>query len=269
MFLRSILSAAALLCLVTPAALRGAVYADYDQTISEPLEIRINDSLSIRIRSIPKEEYERRKQAAEHLRHKPYRKIGDLAKVQKILGRRLKVIPKDYGGRIVNEFEITFDDGTKAYRDLEFDFYAYYPELRILCFDSAGGYSKVNLKTNSEEWNGNISPDQWSVSPDKQLRINADGPDCIARDRYQYFIEKWNRKKRRYEHIGDLFWSNDRVMLWTHSDDCNYRRVGGLIKSFWYGTDWSWTDNNTVLYTCPDSYTEGDRLYGEIEIVVK
>lgn len=50
MFLRSILSVAALLCLVTPAVLRGAAYADYDQTISEPLEIRINDSLSIRIR---------------------------------------------------------------------------------------------------------------------------------------------------------------------------------------------------------------------------
>ena len=142
MFLRSILSVAALLCLVTPAVLRGAAYADYDQTISEPLEIRINDSLSIRIRSISKEEYETRKQAAEHLRHKPYRKIEDLAKVQKILGRRLKVIPKDYGGRIVKEFEITFDDGTKEYKeylDLEFVFYAYYPELRILCFDSAGG----------------------------------------------------------------------------------------------------------------------------------
>ena len=180
MFLRSILSVAALLCLVTPAVLRGAAYADYDQTISEPLEIRINDSLSIRIRSISKEEYETRKQAAEHLRHKPYRKIEDLAKVQKILGRRLKVIPKDYGGRIVKEFEITFDDGTKEYKeylDLEFVFYAYYPELRILCFDSAGGYSKVDFNTNSEEWNGNISPEEWSVSPDKQLRINADGPD--------------------------------------------------------------------------------------------
>ena len=47
MFLRSILSVAALLCLVTPAVLRGAAYADYDQTISEPLEIRINDSLSL------------------------------------------------------------------------------------------------------------------------------------------------------------------------------------------------------------------------------
>ncbi|WP_286727281.1 MULTISPECIES: hypothetical protein [Alistipes] len=273
MFLRSILSVAALLCLVTPAVLRGAAYADYDQTISEPLEIRINDSLSIRIRSISKEEYETRKQAAEHLRHKPYRKIEDLAKVQKILGRRLKVIPKDYGGRIVKEFEITFDDGTKEYKeylDLEFVFYAYYPELRILCFDSAGGYSKVDFNTNSEEWNGNISPEEWSVSPDKQLRINADGPDCIARDGYSYFLEKWNKEKRRYEHIGDLFYTENLLRSWTDDGDgLNFERVQHVILCWYYGTDWSWTDNNTVLYTCPDSYTEGGRLYGEMEIIVK
>ena len=190
-----------------------------------------------------------------------------------LLGRRLKVIPKDYGGRIVKEFEITFDDGTKEYKeylDLEFVFYAYYPELRILCFDSAGGYSKVDFNTNSEEWNGNISPEEWSVSPDKQLRINADGPDCIARDGYSYFLEKWNKEKRRYEHIGDLFYTENLLRSWTDDGDgLNFERVQHVILCWYYGTDWSWTDNNTVLYTCPDSYTEGGRLYGEMEIIVK
>ncbi len=285
MILRLILSAAALLWLIVPvsaenstlrqedsfscARTRGTAHADYDEEISGTVEIRINDSLSIRIRSIPKEEYETRKQAAEHLRHKPYKKIEDLAKVQKMLGRRLKVIPKEYGNRIVNEFEITFNNGTKVYRDLEFLFSAYYPELRILLFDSDAGYNTVDFNTNSAEWNGNISPEEWSVSPDKQLRINADGPDAIARDGYSYFIEKWNREKSRYEHVGDLFWAGDMTWSWTDNSDCNYNRINDLIYAWRYGADWSWTDDNTVLYTCPEPYTENDRIYGEMKIIVK
>ena len=52
-------------------------------------------------------------------------------------------------------------------------------------------------------------------------------------------------------------------------DGLNFERVQHVILCWYYGTDWSWTDNNTVLYTCPDSYTEGGRLYGEMEIIVK
>ena len=102
------------------------------------------------------------------------------------------------------------------------------------------------------------------------MGINADGPDCIARDGYSYFLEKWNKEKRRYEHIGDLFYTENLLRSWTDDGDgLNFERVQHVILCWYYGTDWSWTDNNTVLYTCPDSYTEGGRLYGEMEIIVK
>ncbi|WP_163216485.1 hypothetical protein [Bacteroides sp. 224] len=209
----------------------------------EPSEIRVNNNLTLWIKQITKDEFTVQKQTATHLRHKPYKKIENLAKVQRMLGKRMRVIDKEDEEIIIHEFEITLNSGNKRYLDNEFYFVAYYPEIKVLLFDTEGGYYSIDFKNNTEEYD--VSPDNHSISPNRLFRINAKCPNNLAKDDYSYFIEIWNRDIKQYEHIGDLF------------------SVGG------YDFDWIWIDDNTILFTYIAYHQiEKERIYQEVKIKV-
>lgn len=207
-------------------------------------EICLSDSITLRIRQISEEEYTPRKQAAAHLRHKPYKKIEDLTKARRMLGKRLRVIDREYEEKIIPDFEITLPGGDKRHLNFEFVFVAYYPEIKVLLFDTEGGYYSVDFRNNAEEYD--VSPDNHSISPDRRFRINAECPNNLAKEDYSCFIDMWNGDTKRYERVGDLF-------------------------SVWgYDLGWTWTDNNTVLFTyIVHHQTEKDRIYLEAKINVE
>ena len=222
---------------------------DKSEETLEAKEIKLNDSFSFQSKLITVEEYTARKEQSAHLRHKPYKAITDVVKAKKMLGRRLKVIDKKWDDGNGNngsyrEHEITLKNGNKKHLDFEFEFVAYYPELKILLFDTPGGYYSVNFNNNLIE--SSLSPEYHSVSPNKRLRINAVCPDNLAKEDFTYFIEKWNNSRKEYEHIGDLF------SLWGDNIEC------------------SWTDDYNVLCTyIPAHKTEEDRIFFEIKIIEK
>jgi hypothetical protein len=101
------------------------------QETPEVKEIKLSDSLSVKLRQITREEYETRKQASAHLRHKPYKVVKDLKEAQKMLGKWLKVFDmKEEGAESGwREYEITFKDGTKEHLDADYSFIAYFPQF--------------------------------------------------------------------------------------------------------------------------------------------
>ena len=189
------------------------------------IEFKLNDFYSVKLRQISENEYTNQKEKSEQLRHKPYEVITDIAEAQKMLGERLiffEMIEDD----VLYDKEITFNDNTKKRFTWEVEFVAYYPELQVLLFqyDSGGDYS-IDLSDSANEHVGN--PQYHVVSPDKQFRINAEGPD-VVREGYAYFLEKWNPEKKKYEFID--YFSDENTI-------------------FYYSHDWFWTSNSTTLFS--------------------
>jgi hypothetical protein len=231
------------------------------QETPEVREITLSDSLSVRLRQITREEYETRKQASVHLRHKPYKVVKDLKKAQKMLRRRLKVIEMkeegaEYGWQ---EYEITFKDGTKEHLDADYSFIAWFPQLEIILFE--GGHtsdqpfdlnhirSKVAF-TDDFPYSVRIgNPYCHSISPDRRWRINGfhPGQDCELR-----FLEKWDKSKKRYEYAGYFV---------------DYKNHG-----LCYSGNYFWTDSNTAIFTnlggAENEYSEHTKFY-ELEIIEK
>ena len=212
----------------------------------EVTEFKLNEYYSVKISQISEREYIAKEKESEHLQHKPYEVITDIAKVQKLLDRRLKVFEieeyAEYGNR---EYEITFKDGTKKRLEYyNYGFVAYFPQLEILLFE--GGHSSdqpfdLNNSNYAITFGDNFpyhirigNPYYHSVSPDRQFRINGfhDGQDCLWR-----FWEKWNPLEKKYEFINYLWGEN-------HQFD------------FCYSYGWFWTSNNKVLFRKYENYYE-------------
>jgi len=196
-------------------------------------EVQLNDDYFIKIRLISKDEFTLKQKESTRLGHKPYEKIEDISKVQKILGNNFKVFTefeKSVGGDITFElttYEMTFKDGTKkrfGQKD-EIGFIAYYPEVEVMLFE--GGHTSdysvdLNDSTKVSERVGN--PSRYSVSPDKKFRLNG---YHTGQGYYVNFLEKWNPLKKKYEFIGNLdedfdytwpwFWSNNhKAISWDY-----------------------------------------------------
>ena len=144
-----------------------------------------------------------------------------------------------------NEIEITFNDKTKERFTWEVSFDAYYPELNVLLFrNEADGDYSVDLNDRNNVRGS--SPVYYAVSPDRQLRINGDGPDAAARDGVEYFLEKWNPSRKKYELVGYF---------------------EGEHLTFYYSSGWFWMSNNKALFR--DSWDDYTRSCYEIEIIKK
>jgi hypothetical protein len=212
-------------------------------------EIKLNDSYSIRLRKITQSEYIVGKWESTHLRNKPYKVITDLKEAQKMLGNKLKEIDVeeyDYSRRIV---EITFNDKTKKRLDwcnLENGFFKYYPKIGILIFyGEADGDYPIDLNDSAKESEYVGDPYYHAISPDRKLRINGYSSGG-ASDCEQYFLEKWNPQKKKYEFAFYFL-------------DENY------LFNFCYAADWFWTSNNKALFKRNIYYRE----FYEIEIIEK
>ena len=233
-----------------------------DETF-EIKEAKLNDNCTIRLKQITKEKYIAQKEQSEHLQHKPYDAITDVHKAQKMLRKRFKVIGRKEEGADFDysKYEITFRDKTKEHLDIEYGFIAYFPQLEILLFE--GGHttehmfdlnnsnSLITFEENFPEYIRIGNPYRHSISPDKQFRINGfhDGQDCVL-----YFLEKWNKLKKRYEFIG----------YFPHYSNSSF--------SFCYVGNWFWTGKNKVIFTNlgggENEYNEYTEFY-ELEIIEK
>jgi hypothetical protein len=217
----------------------------------EIVEIELNNQYSIRLKQISESEYITRKQESEHLRHKPYKVITDVAEARKMLGKKVKsfeVYDEEQNFRYL-AVEITFKGEVKKrfdWRSLdETGFIAYYPELKVLILNhEADGDHPIDLNDSDNEQVGN--PRYHVLSPDKQLRIAGYFPGG-AWDGVRYFLEKWNPKRKKYEFVS--YFENEE----------NY------VFSFLFATDWFWTSNNNVFFRII-THMGG---YYEMEIVVK
>jgi hypothetical protein len=228
----------------------------------EVTEFTLNDIYYIKLRHIPPSEYTARKTASEHLRHKSYKAITDIAQAQKMLGKRFrKVEVQDYDKYnerkyTYNELEITFKDGAKKRLDADYSFVAYYPQLDILLFE--GGHSSdqpfdLNNSNNAVTFTADYpyhirigNPHYHIVSPNRQLRINGfhDGQDCAM-----YFLEKWNKSKKKYEFVG------------------YFNRSEEPVRNFCWTTNWFWTSNSKVLFS--NGFSDEYARYYEMEIIEK
>ena len=204
----------------------------------QDIPVQLNDFYSVRLKQISESEYTAQKTASKHLRHKPYQVIADISQAQKMLGRRLKLVKVTEGDFSYNATEITFKDGKKQRLDWENEFRAYFPELNVLLFQ--GGHTSdrpFDLSDSANERNGN--PYYHAVSPDKQLRINGIDP---GQEGIIYWLEKWNKSKKKYEFIG--YFSDDNSI-------------------FYYSKDWFWTSNSKAFFKHGwDDYA----LYYEVDI---
>ena len=216
-------------------ALNAGQSDDYE--VIEAHEIRLNDSLSVKIRPISPEEYAARKEASMHLRHKPHEAVTDLGQAVKMLGDRLKIVETG-DEEWERELEITFNDGNRKRFDwggdsVEAYFKEYYPESDIVViYNEAGGEWPVDLNDSLRE--GEVgNPANHAESPDGKLRTTGYYPGGAV-DMNRWFIEKWNGTKKRYELIGD--WENENVWEYQYADG------------------WFWTDNSTVLFRTPGIY---------------
>jgi hypothetical protein len=220
------------LLLTLPFAVLHAQTENETDISAEITETELDNRYSTKLREISESEYTIRKNESEHLRHKPYKVITDFKEVQKMLGRKMKIIEVEGGEKIYGEgvkymkLEITFKDRTKRREDWTYEsiFKAYFPELNILLLESDGDMEyQFDLNGSSDDdIKGN--PFNHAVSPDKQLRINGYFPGSAAEDN-DYWLEEWNPKKKRYEFVA--YFERD---------------------FFYYSRDWFWTSNNTVLF---------------------
>jgi hypothetical protein len=244
------------------------------------LPIVLKDGHCLLRRPIPAEDYNARKSATAHLR-KPLEMITAVDDpgwsiwkdenqehsllsnqfretavttdaIEKMLGGRLKFIDAhgyEYEGRKYHyhSYEITFNDGTrKQIAPGEHLFVAYFPQLEAITFYGDGGDEVIELNDSGTKLYGNeLLPLLCAVSPDKRWRINGRSPDNIAYEDYGYYLERWNPAKKIYEYVGNIF------------------GVGRVD----FCAEWSWVDNDTVLYM--GKWDDGDSTYGEITITEK
>jgi hypothetical protein len=226
---------------------------------SEVLEFALNDRYSVRLRQISEDEYTDQKQKSQHLRHKPYKVITDIAKAQKKLGRRINAVEIPENNSY--QTEITYKDGVRKIlyehwlgwnKDSLHNFKAYYPKLGVLIlYNELGGDSPVDLNDSAkDDYVGN--PEYHSVSPDKQFRINGYFPDGAV-DGYIYFLEKWNNSNKKYEFA------------------CLLKGWGANNYEFFFGaaSDWFWVSNSKVLFSSGLSDWYASWQYCEMEFIEK
>jgi hypothetical protein len=208
-----------------------------DENDTEILESKLNDFYSIKSRQISESEYTAQKTATEHLRHKPYKKITDIAEARKMLGKRIKEVWNQEANYISPE--ITYKGGVKKVFDVWFgwsnefsNLNAYYPEAGVLIlWHEAEGEAPIDLNDSANKHVGN--PKYYAISPDKQFRINGYDPGGAA-DGMNYWLEKWNKSKKKYEfieylhlfkYISECFWiSNNKVLFKYLGDNVYYAR---------------------------------------------
>lgn len=188
--------------------------------------IALNDSLSVQVREITRDEYDTRRQASAHLQHKPYKAVTDFDSAVQMLGGRLKETGRTEDGVDYDTccYELTFTDGTTLRLDADYTFMAWFPQLQILFFE--GGHSSQYMFDLRDGSSVAGNPFHHAISPDKKWRINGfhDGQDTLLR-----FLEKWNYAEEKYE-IVDYFIDYDN-------------------PEFGYSGNYFWTDNDTAIFT--------------------
>jgi len=221
-------------------ALPVAVFRAQTENDSEVLEFKLNDFYSIKLRQISESEYTDQKEKSEHLRHKPYEVITDVAQAQKMLGERLKRVKIEEDGYDYDRLEVTYKDGVKKMLNIPWlgwnkennNFVAYYPKAGVLILNNeADGDYPIDLNDRANEHVGN--PKYYAFSPDRQFRINGNF-DGGAIDGITYWLEKWNKSEKKYEFIEYLEEAAD-YMFWFNCTQ-----------------DWFWTNNTKALckYVC-------------------
>jgi len=208
--------------------------------------IKLNNTYSSRIKQISRSEYLVRKWESAHLRHKPYKAVTDTTNAKKMLHKRMKITvtdPEEYSFPIL---ELSCKDGGRRRIDWfewKYSFIAYYPELNVLILNhEADGDYPVDLNDCAKEHVGN--PRYDATSPDKRLRISGLSPGGAA-DGMEYFLEVWNKSKKKYEFV-------------------NYLGGEHFEFNFNYADGWFWTGNNKALFV---QNMGGDSYCYEMEIV--
>lgn len=236
-----------LLVATTATAAKAQEMHERDAESSEVSEIGLNDSHSIRLGQISQNEYVAGEQQSARLRQKPYKAVRDIDKAWRMLGNRIKTIEVHEDDCKYSILEITFKDGVRKRLNWcgdewgKFCFIAYYPKLGVLVLrNEVEGEYPIDLNDSANERHvGN--PDYHVVSPDRQWRITGYEPGGAV-DGTTYFIERWNRPKKKYEFAGYL----------------NYPYAG----------NWFWTDNDTVLF-CDNIWSEEFHVFYELKIITK
>lgn len=212
--------------------------------------MKLNDSCSVRMRHISRSEYIIRKWESAHLKNEPYKAIKNIKKARKMLGKRLREIEVKEEDFTRHSFEITFKDGLKRLwdgYDFKYAFVAYYPELDVLLLvNEADGDEPIDLNDSANNLVGN--PSFHTESPDRQWRIAGYWPGGAA-DGMEYFIEKWNGQKRKYELAAELSFRNENESFY-----------------FSYTSCWFWSAAGKALFKIP--HWE-DAQYYEMEISTK
>jgi hypothetical protein len=223
---------------------------------TEILEFKLNDFYSIKLRQISESEYTDQKK--ETVRHKPYKVITDIAEAQKMLGTRIKGVgelQEFTGYSYYNDLEVIHKGGVKKLHnviwfgwDSKFpNLIAYYPEVEVLILNhAADGEFPIDLNNSDNVYVGN--PKYYAFSPDMQFRINGYFPGGAA-DGVTYWLEKWNKSKKKYEFIEYFGEAN------------NYYRY----FCFNCITEWFWTSNSKVLF----KHWESDIRYYGMELIEK
>jgi len=242
------------LLLTFPIAILHGQSENEQENLAKVVEMEMNAHYSIRLKQVSEDEYMIQKKESEHLRHEPYKEVTNVAEARKMLGKKVKSVEvyNEEGDYLYPAVEITFKDGVKKrfdWRTLdEYGFIAYYPELRILILNhEASGDHPIDLNNSTNEHVGN--PHYSALSPDKQLRIAGYFPGGAV-DGVQYFLEKWNPKKKKYEFIDDFK---------------DYFEEEGDVIFFLFATDWFWADNSKTFFRI-GTYMGG---YYEMEIIAK
>lgn len=209
--------------------------------------IRLNDSCSVNIKRIPRSEYIVRRWEMAHQQQKPYKKITDIGQARKMLGKRVTEIEIQEEDYTLRALEILFKDGVKKRFGgyiWEYSFMAYYPEIDVLVLEEeADGDGVIDLNDSNKYPVGNPSYDK--VSPNGQWRLTGLYPGGAA-DGNEYYIEKWNPSKKRYEYIDTLM------------DTIN------SSFNFSYTEQWCWSAGGKALYI-NNSWNRPE--YYEMEII--
>ncbi|MDH6355796.1 hypothetical protein M2132_002143 [Dysgonomonas sp. PH5-45] len=229
----------------------GASFIEFTEKDSDyPPEsklIELNDDYSIRLKRIPRSQYVVRKWESAHMQNKPYKPVKNIDQARKMLAKQVREIQIQEDEYIRKALEIEFKDGTKKRLDdysWEYSFVAYYPEIKVLVLcDEAGGDEPIDLNNSMKQHVGN--PSHHADSPDKQLRITGYYPGGAA-DGTEYFIEKWNKRTKKYEFVDYLRDKKNNEFYFSYTDR------------------WFWATNGKVLFA-NNSWDEGE--YYEMEII--
>lgn len=213
---------------------------------------KLNDTISLRFTQIPQSEYIVSRWTAP--RERTYKVIKDFAKINKLLGKKLKKIEicdPESGEPLYHGTELTYNDGTKRVLDWLYDFesypdafIAYYPELEILIVESeAGGDEIIDFNDSASRYDiGN--PGQTATSPDGRWRVTGYYPGGAC-DTNEWWLERWNPALNKYERCSNYD---------EHQAEGHY--------SLRYVDGWFWADDRTVLFKT--EFT--DAIYFKLEI---